>query len=78
MSPPSPSLVTIPFPDQSDELIVVQLSARSITLTVDELVTIHVTVLNAGPTVARFELEVLGLNPDWLIIPDLKLTLQPG
>ncbi|MCB9077512.1 MAG: transglycosylase SLT domain-containing protein [Anaerolineaceae bacterium] len=78
MSPPSPSLVTIPFPDQSDDLIVIQLSTRSITLAVDEMVTIHITISNAGQTAALFDLEVLGLNPDWLIIPDLKLTLQPG
>lgn len=78
MSPPSPSLVTIPFPDQSDDLIVIQLSTRSITLAVDELVTVYVTVVNAGPTTAQFDLEILGLNPNWLIIPDHKLALPAG
>lgn len=78
MSSQSPSLVTIPFPDQSDDLIYGQLSARAITLAVDEIVTIHATLINRGQTEALFDLEVLGLKADWLILPDLKLKLGPG
>lgn len=72
------SLVTIPFPNQPDELIDVRLSARTATLAVDEMVTVQVTLGNNGQISALFDLEVLGLDADWLIIPDLKLKLEPG
>ncbi|MCB0208327.1 MAG: transglycosylase SLT domain-containing protein [Anaerolineae bacterium] len=78
MSSLSPSLVTIPFPDQSDDLIDIQLSARAITLAVDEIVTIHATLTNKGPSTALFDMEILGLKADWLIVPDLNLKLGPG
>ncbi|MCB0192457.1 MAG: transglycosylase SLT domain-containing protein [Anaerolineae bacterium] len=73
-----PSLVTIPFPDQSDDLIHVQLSARAVTLAVDEIVTIHATLTNKGSVTALFNMEILGLKADWLIVPDLNLKLDPG
>ena len=78
MSAHPSSLVTIPFPNKPDDLIDVRLSAQTATLAVDEMAIIQVTLGNKGQISALFELEVLGLNADWLIIPDLKLNLAPG
>jgi len=79
LEPPKPaSLLTIPFPDQGDEIIKVQLSVRALTVAVEAAAAVYITVTNDGDVTADFKVEVVGLAESWLTPPASLVSLQPA
>jgi archaellum component FlaF (FlaF/FlaG flagellin family) len=77
-APKPASLLTIPFPDQTDDAIGVQLSTRALSVEVEETAAVYVTVTNKGEVAAEFKLEMVGLDESWVTGAASILYLQPA
>lgn len=62
-------LLAAPIPDQLDELILTEISARDFLLEVDQSASFEVTIINGSPLVATFILSLEGLDSDWVVMP---------
>ena len=63
-------------PDLTDEMIVVELSEREWTVDVGQTAVLQVTIVNGGELVAQFNVEVEGLDPDWVIFSSSEVRLN--
>jgi hypothetical protein len=77
-TPKPASLLTIPFPDQTDEAMAVQLPARAWTMAVEETLTFEVSLTNSGQSTAIFIVEIVGLDEGWVTISKPQLNLNPS
>jgi hypothetical protein len=73
-----PGRLAVPPPDQGDEVIVTELSARQWTVDVDQTATAQLTVVNGGDIVASFNVKVEGLDPSWVTISPRQVNLYEG
>jgi hypothetical protein len=69
---------SVPPPDQSDEVIVSELSQREWTINVEQTATYQATIVNGGAIVAMFEVRVDGLPEDWVVISPPHVNLYEG
>jgi hypothetical protein len=65
-------------PDQSDEVIVTELSEREWTINVEQTATLQVSIANGGPIVAMFQVSVEGLDGDWVTVLPPQVNLNEG
>src|SRR5690606_20520925 len=65
-------------PDRLDDIIVIDLSAREWVIDVDQQATCQVTIVNGGPIVASFQVDVQGLDPSWVTITPRQVNLYEG
>jgi hypothetical protein len=61
--------------DLSSEIIVAELSDRAQTVNVEESATYMLTVINGGPLVATFNVQVEGVPAEWVTIQPLQVNL---
>lgn len=64
--------------DLSDEVIVTELSERAWTVDVEESATFMLTVVNGGPLVATFNVQVEGIPADWVTVQPPQVNLTEG
>ncbi|MBP7689546.1 MAG: FHA domain-containing protein [Thermoflexales bacterium] len=64
--------------DQSDDVIIADLSQRDWIIDCEQTATCQVTIINGGDLVASFEVSVEGLDPDWVIIAPPTVNLNEG
>jgi hypothetical protein len=65
-------------PDQSDDCIVVELSAREWVVDVEQTASFQVTVANGGSIVATFGIRVEGLDASWVTVAPAQVNLNEG
>ncbi|HQE91682.1 MAG TPA: FHA domain-containing protein [Anaerolineae bacterium] len=73
-----PWRLNAPQPDHSDEFIVAQIAQREVTLNVDQPTLFEVTLINGGPIVATFGVDVEGLDPQWVTLSPPQINLNEG
>ncbi len=67
------------YPDRVDEVVILMLPKRAVTLTPGESDTLSASVMNNGRRAAVFELQIEGnVDPAWFPDLPLRLALQPG
>lgn len=83
-SPPAPvrptdyrTFASVP-PDRSNENIVVELAERTQTIEVDQSAIYQLTIVNGGQVVAAFDVDVEGINPEWVTISPSRVNLYEG
>ena len=62
-------------PDLTSEKFVVKLSEREWTVDVGQTAALQVTIINADEWTARFNIEVEGLDPEWVILSSSEVRL---
>jgi hypothetical protein len=68
-----------PLPDRVDQVVVLMLPKRALTLTPGERDTLTASVMNNGSRAAVFDLQIEGnVDPGWFPDLPLRLALQPG
>ncbi|MCS7060120.1 MAG: FHA domain-containing protein [Anaerolineae bacterium] len=65
-------------PDISDEIILAQLSDRTLTVDAGQSVAWNLTIINGGPLVASMRVTVAGLNPSWVEVSPSAVNLNEG
>jgi hypothetical protein len=65
-------------PDQTDEVVVAELSEREWIIEVEQMATCQLTVANGGSLVATFAVRVEGLDEDWVTISPPQVNLYEG
>jgi hypothetical protein len=78
-APVSSSIATVvaPIPDQNDDLILTEITARDFALDVDQSASFDVTIINGSSLVATFVLSLEGLDSDWVVMPN-SVNLYDG
>jgi hypothetical protein len=71
------SLAAVP-PDQTDDVILVDISEREWTVDVEQTAICQLTVVNGGQIVAAFDVTVEGIDPDWVAILPPRFNLNEG
>jgi hypothetical protein len=71
---PSPTPATA----RLDEVILLNLAERQAAVNVDQAAVYTLTVINGGPIVATFDLEVAGVPGEWVDIQPPRLNLYEG
>lgn len=64
--------------DQSDPIILAEISERDWTVDVEQTASCQVTVINGGDIVAAFEVRVEGVPSDWVTIMPAQFNLYEG
>ena len=64
--------------DLSNEIIVAELAERSATVEVEQSATFMLTVVNGGPLVATFHVQVEGVPAEWVTIRPPQVNLMEG
>jgi hypothetical protein len=80
-APPLPAAavaLTAPPPDQSDDIILTEISAREWTVDVDQTASFQVTVINGGDIVAAFDVRLEGADESWVVITPPHFNLYEG
>jgi len=72
----NPSQATSPV--RLDDVILVNLETAQAVVNVEQPAIFALTVVNGGPIVATFDLEVAGLPPEWVEIHPPRLNLYEG
>jgi pSer/pThr/pTyr-binding forkhead associated (FHA) protein len=71
------ALAAVP-PDQTDDVILVEISEREWTVDVEQTAVCQLTVVNGGQIVAAFDVRVEGIDPDWVAILPPRFNLNEG
>ena len=77
---PAPGPIALPSRplDQTDDIIIVELSAREWIIDVEQTATCQVTIVNGGDLVATFAVRVEGLDESWVTIFPPQVNLYEG
>ncbi len=67
-----------PVPDQTDDVIITDLSEREWTIDVEQTATCQLTITNGGDIVASFQVHLEGIDPDWVTIIPPQVNLNEG
>ncbi len=69
---------TTPFPDSTDDFIVMDVAASEATVEVEQTATFIASITNGGPRVATFSFAVEGIDPEWVTILPEQINLNDG
>jgi hypothetical protein len=64
--------------DQPDGVILAEISEREWIVNVEQTATLQVTIVNGGPIVATFQVNIEGLDEDWVTILPPHINLNEG
>ncbi|MBN1177983.1 MAG: FHA domain-containing protein [Anaerolineae bacterium] len=80
--PPPPTEVPVrrgaPFPDQTDDVVIVDLSEREWTIDVEQSATCLTSITNGGDIVASFYVHVEGVPQGWVVTAPAEVNLNEG
>jgi hypothetical protein len=76
--PYAPNSLSAPVQDHIDEMILVTLGVREVSALVDETVAFQLEIVNAGDLVSSFDVQVEGVNPEWVVILPAQINLNDG
>lgn len=73
-----PHSLGAPVQDHIDEMILLTLPTREVSAHVDETVAFQVEIVNAGDLVSSFDVQVEGVDPEWVVILPAQINLNEG
>lgn len=69
---------TSPYPQREDDQLLLAIKEEEVTVAPEDLVQIHIAIINKSPKEDYIDIQVKGIPPEWLTIDTPVVHLAPG